>query len=432
MGASVGQTSGPDPSSAREKRDGLPTQFKVVLAGESLSLLGAQISTVMIPLIAVLALHADELILGILSAISWFPIVIFGLFAGTIIDRSSRWLIMAICNIVRAALISVIPILAVSNTLNLSALLLVAFGVGICNVFFDIAYQTYVPELVAADALGKANSGLEFFRSAAQLIGPLMGGLLATIYRPEFVVSITSITFLIAFSALLVLPSRFRVRPVNSDSMIGHKRISFITDLRTGLSLVWKSSQIRLVVLAGAMVNIFAAGVSALFVLFVTRSLGLDSSVFGITVAVAGIGALVGALTFRCWANFFHEGTCVAVGLLSTGLGTVLVALAVFSNRPMVCLTVGQLFVGYGSPVMNISLVTLRQRLTPLALLGRVNASARVAIMSSLPLGALLVSGLAEATSTTTAIWVSAVGELAVLLILGPFLLRIKANEPTS
>lgn len=432
MGDSAGQTSIPDPSLNREKRDGLPPQFRILLAGESFSLFGTQISTVMIPLIAVLTLHAGQFILGMLSAISWLPIVIFGLFAGTIIDRSSRWWIMVICNVVRAALIAVIPILALSNVLNLGTLLLVAFGVGICNVFFDIAYQTYVPELVSADSLGTANSSLEFFRSGAQLIGPLIGGLLATIYRLEFLISITSLTFLIAFSALLVLPARFQIRPGCPAATGEHYEKTFFADLRAGISLVWKSSQIRLVVVAGAMVNIFAAGISALFVLFVTQSLGLNSSVFGIAVSMAGVGALIGALTFRYWSNFLHEGACVAVGLLSMTVGTGLVALADFSNRPMVFLIAGQVFVGYGSPVMNISLVTLRQRLTPSALLGRVNASARVAIMSSLPLGALLVSSFAEMTSTTTAIWVSAVGELAVLLTLGPFLLRIKASESAS
>lgn len=402
----------------------LPNPFKIVLVGESFSLFGTQISAIMIPLIAVLTLNAGEFALGLVSAFTWLPIVLFGLVAGTLVDRTSRWLVMVACNVLRACLIALIPTLALLDALSVTALLAVSFGVGICNVFFDIAYQTYVPEVVPSESLGTANSALEFVRSAAQLAGPLLGGLLASMYRPEFVVAINSVTFMIAFFGLLLIPARFRIphRALATDAGASPhgQQGTFLRDVLDGLQLVWRSHEIRLVVISGALVNVFVAGVAALFALFVTRTLGLDSSVYGLVVAVAGLGALAGAMTYRYWSGRLREGACVAVGLASLAAGTLLVVASASTPFPVAMLVLGQVLIGYGSPIMNIALVTLRQRLTPPELLGRVNASARVAIMSSLPLGALLVSTLAELASTPVALWAAALGEVAVLLVLGP------------
>ncbi|WGD36525.1 MFS transporter [Lysinibacter sp. HNR] len=296
------------------KRLQLPGAFRLVLAGESFSLFGTQIASIMIPLIAVLTLHSGEFMIGVLSAVGWLPIIVFGLLAGTITDHTSRWKIMVICNALRALLITMIPVLALMGHLTIPFLIIIAFLVGICNVFFDIAYQTYVPDLVSIDLLGLANSRLELIRSIAQLAGPLLGGTLATVYKPEYLVSINSATFLIALIALLLLPGRYRPLPRTPGEHNSSKPKIF-EDLLSGLKLVWRSHQIRLVVSSGAFLNIFVAGVGALFILFVTRTLGYDPVIFGISVALAGAGALGGAITYPYWARRFHEGQCVGLGL---------------------------------------------------------------------------------------------------------------------
>lgn len=111
------------PEELRATQTRLPKSFKALLIGESLSLFGGQIAFISIPLIAVLSLGSGELAVGLLSAFGWLPIVLFGLFAGTIVDRSSRWLIMATCNAIRGILVSTIPLLALFNSLSLVALL---------------------------------------------------------------------------------------------------------------------------------------------------------------------------------------------------------------------------------------------------------------------------------------------------------------------
>lgn len=199
--------------------------------------------------------------------------------------------------------------------------------------------------------------------------------------------------------------------------------------MMAGLKLVWRTPVIRLVVLSGAFINIFEAGISALFVLYVTRTLGLDSSAYGVAISLAGIGALCGALSYRIWSEKVQEGACVGIGVAWMAVGSILTAAAIFPGWSWICLLLGQFCIGYGSPIINIALVTLRQKITPAEALGRVNASARVCIMSSLPIGALMISSLAEAVSISTALWVAGLGELAVLIILGPQLLRIRIQE---
>ncbi|WGD36526.1 hypothetical protein [Lysinibacter sp. HNR] len=109
-----------------------------------------------------------------------------------------------------------------------------------------------------------------------------------------------------------------------------------------------------------------------------------------------------------------------------TTLGTLLLALSIWTSIPLALVLIAQILIGYGTPIINIALVTLRQKLTPPGSLGKVNASARVAIMSSLPLGALIVSFIGENLGIPTALWVAAIGELAILCILGPALLRVR------
>ena len=409
-------------------RTRLPASFTTVLIGESFSLFGTQISSVMIPLIVAITLSAGEITLGVVSAVGWLPIILIGLIAGAIVDRHSRWAMMVVCNITRAGLIGLIPILALTQNLTVTVLVVISFCMGVCNVFFDIAYQTYVPDIVPPNMLDRANNRFELIRSMAQLIGPLMGGFLAAHYRPEYLITLDAVTFLIAFIVLLLLPGRFRV-PSAISQRSSLNTPSIISDMLAGLKLVWRTPVIRLVVLSGAFINIFEAGISALFVLYVTRTLGLDSSAYGIAIAVAGIGALCGALSYRIWSEKVHEGACVGIGVAWMAVGSILTAAAIFPGWSWICLLSGQFCIGYGSPIMNIALVTLRQKITPAEALGRVNASARVCIMSSLPIGALMISSLAEAVSISTALWVAGLGELVVLIILGPQLLRIRIQE---
>lgn len=417
-----------DPPSRR-----LPTAFRILYLGEALSLFGTQVSLVVVPLIATLSLGSGEFSVGLLSATGWLPIVLFGLVAGALIDRVSRWRVMLVCNLVRLAAFAAVPLIALGGGLSIQTLLVVAFIAGIANVFFDIAYQTFVPSVVREDQLSTANSRLELCRSAAQLLGPLIGGALAARFDPAYVVAIDAVTFLIAALALLVLPFAVhrgaRQRLVAAMPGPQHGKDSLRDDLRAGLQAVWRSIPLRTLVASGALLNIFVAGINALLVLYVTRELHLGSVALGIALAAAGVGALLGAGTYRHWSQRWAEGGSVRAGLTFMAVGAVILPMADVAPAPLATLIVAEALMGYGTPIVNIALVTLRQKITPPELLGRVNASARVAIMSSLPLGALLFGSVAEVTGMQAALTIAAIGQVVVVVVMGPPLGRIDSHH---
>ena len=402
----------------------LPLSFSFLLSGETISLFGSQVTAVLLPLVAVLVLDANKLVMGLLAAAGWAPVVIFGLVAGIIVDRHDTRRILICCNVVCVLALGTIPLLAWRDLLSIPVLVIVALVVGTAYVFFNIAFQTFVPDIVATDQLESANSRLELCRSTAQLLGPLAGGTLATAINPAYGLLIDAASYILATLTLLMVPrpARAASRPRATVAEGG----SLITSLKEGQRLVWRSRSLRLVVITGSSINIFIAGITALLVLYITRTLDLSAGFVGLALAVEGGGALLGALAYPRIAEKIGESGCIRFGIISMAVGGMLLPFAGLGVASVACVLVSRVFSGFGSPVVNIALVTLRQRITPPELLGRVNATARVGIMSSLPLGALLFGAVAQATSVQDALWFAASGQIIVVMVLGSRVARIR------
>src|SRR5581483_1545580 len=135
--------------------------FLKLWAGESISLVGSQVTTLALPLVAVLVLNAGPLEMGALGAAQYAPFLLFGLLAGVWVDRLRRRPILIWADIGRAALLGWIPISAGLGLLRVEQLYLVAFASGVLTVFFDVAYQAFLPSLVRREDLVEGNSKLE-------------------------------------------------------------------------------------------------------------------------------------------------------------------------------------------------------------------------------------------------------------------------------
>jgi MFS family permease len=143
------------------------SDFMKLWTGETVSLLGSQVTTLALPLTAALILQATPEQMGILGAVSFLPFPLIGLFAGVWIDRNRRKPILMLADIGRALLLGV---------LHIGQLYVVAFLVGILTVFFDVAYQSYLPSLVGRENLVEGNSKLEISRSVSEIAGPVLRG----------------------------------------------------------------------------------------------------------------------------------------------------------------------------------------------------------------------------------------------------------------
>jgi MFS family permease len=152
--------------------------FLNLWAGETISLVGSQLSLLALPLVAVLTLQATSVQMGVLQAAQYAPFLLIGLPAGAWVDRLRRRPILIGANLGRAMLLATVPLLAFLGLLRIEHLLALAFLVGILTVFFDVAYQAFLPALVRREDLVEGNSKLEASRSFAQVAGPNLGGIL--------------------------------------------------------------------------------------------------------------------------------------------------------------------------------------------------------------------------------------------------------------
>ncbi len=153
------------------------SDFRWLWAGESVSQLGTFVGNLAIPFLAVTVLHADQFAMGVLTTLTTIGFLVVGLPAGAIVDRHSKRRIMIGADIGRAALLMVLPMAAWTGRLNMTVVLTVATLVGILTVFFDVAYQSYLPFLVQPGQVVKGNAKLQASESVAQMAGPAAAGL---------------------------------------------------------------------------------------------------------------------------------------------------------------------------------------------------------------------------------------------------------------
>jgi MFS family permease len=180
-----------------------------MLAGQSISELGSEVTMLALPLVAILTLHAGALQVGVLTAVEFAPFILVGLPAGVWVDRLARRRpILIVADAGRLLVIGSIPIAAALDHLSLPQLFVVGFISGILTVFFDVAYQSYVPALVSRDQLVDGNAKLEFTRSAAQLTGPaIAGGLVGAVGAPV-AMSADAVSFGVSVISLLTIRKR--------------------------------------------------------------------------------------------------------------------------------------------------------------------------------------------------------------------------------
>src|SRR5215813_513577 len=173
-------------------------EFMKLWLGETISLLGSQLTLLALPLTAVALLKADALQMGILNAAQMAPFLLIGLFAGVWVDRMKRRSILIVGDVGRAILLGWIPVAALLNILSLGQLYIISFLVGVLTLFFDVAYQSYLPTLVSRENLVEGNSKLEISRAIAQIVGPGMAGALISIIAAPLTIALDALSFLIS------------------------------------------------------------------------------------------------------------------------------------------------------------------------------------------------------------------------------------------
>lgn len=357
-------------------------KFARLWGATTVSVFGDQFTRLALPLLAVETLHASAAQMGLLTVAESLPILLFGLLAGVWVDRARKKLILLGADLARGLLLLTIPVAALLGVLHLAQLYAVAFLVGTLAVFFNVAYQSILPQLVRRAQLLDGNSKLEASRSVSVIAGPGLAGLVIQWVSAPVAIVCDGCSYVASALLLTGLDG-------DDDRRAGQReRRSIVAEMREGLALSLGDPAIRAIAGANALDNFFTTAIDALYILFLTRDLGLAAGTIGLIVAVGSIGSLGGALLARPVAERLGIGATILGATFLLAVSRVPIAVAT-PALAIPLLVAARTLRGLVLPISNVNQLTLRQAITPDHLQGRMNATLRVLSWWTIPLGGL-------------------------------------------
>jgi MFS family permease len=386
--------------------------FMRLWSAETISQFGSHISGLALPLVAILVLDASAFEVALLATIEFLPFVLVSLPAGVWVDRLPRRPILIVGDLGRAALLLTIPIAHWLDLLRLEQLYVVGFLVGILTVFFDVAYQSYLPSLVDRSQLVEGNSKLEISRSGAQLGGPGLAGVLIEALTAPIAVLVDALSFVASGWFVLRIRKREHVpeRAARRSPFAGMR-----AELAEGLRFVLGHGLLRPIAACTAISNFFYSFVGAVLLVYAVRTLDLAPATIGVVLSIGNVGFLAGALLANRISSRIGVGRAIVLGTMFFGPSLLLIPAAP-QGLPHPFLAASVLFAGFGAVVYNITQVSLRQAITPERLQGRMNSVMRFVVWGVIPIGTLLGGALGTWIGLRTAMWIGAGGATLALL----------------
>lgn len=385
--------------------------FLRLWSAQSISQVGTQVTTLALPLTAIVLLRASPAQVGMLRTAQYLPFLVIGLPAGVWVDRLRRRPILIGADVGRAAVFGLIPAAYALHALQLTELYAVALAAGCLTVFFDVSYQSYLPSLVEREQLYDGNAKLEISRSAAQLAGPGLGGILIQLLSAPVAIAADALSY--AASALFILS----IRPDSVDHpSAGGERRRMGQQLVEGLRFILGHRLLRPVAICTAMSNLaFGGAIMSVILIYATRVLQLRPAQIGVVFVIGNAGALLAAFLAGAAGSRLASGRVIVGASALAGLGALLLPMATTATALPV-LSAGMVVVALGSIMYNITQVSLRQTLTPERLLGRVNATMRSIVWGAIPVGSTLGGLLASTIGIRPTLWLAAAASIAAFL----------------
>jgi MFS family permease len=376
--------------------------FVKLWAGETVSLIGTQVTQFAMPLVAVLTLNASVLEVGILNALRFVPVVLLSLFAGVWLDRRRRRPILICCAFGNALLIGLVPIASVTGLLSIGLLYVVTTLVGLLNMVFDVGALSFVPQLVEQRHLSQANSRLQASGAVAGISGPGLAGLLIGLITAPITLSVDAVSYLASALGLIAITRR------EPEPEVPQERQSVGRSIAEGLRAVYGSNVLRALLAQSAALNLFFGAVMTVFVVYAVRDLGLTPFKLGLVLGASAVGALSGALLATRLRMALGLGRSLVVNTIVMAAAPLLMIVPRGAGlASMAILICSHLCYGINISMFNVAAITLRQTVTPRRVLARMNASYRMVLFGVPLFGALMGGLLGTAVGLRTALIIS-------------------------
>ena len=397
--------------------------------GDTITQFTGQITNLALPTIAVLTLRVTPLQLGILIALGFIAFPTLGLFVGVWMDRVRRRPVMILANLIQVAALASVPLTYVFHVLNLSQLYVVSLIMGTTQVFFDVAYQSYLPSLVNKENLVEGNQRLQTSEGAAQVVGPSVASGMMQLVGAAISLTADAVGTLLSIFTLISIRKPEPKPERNSPD--GQSR--FFTEMKEGIkvisgnSLLWTQAGCTATANLGS--NIFFVAIY----LYAYRTLGISEGIIGIAFSIGAVGFLIGVLVCSALTKKLRLGRSIALSN-ACNFGLLIVLLAHADSFAVLILGVALFVSSFGVPIYNINQVSLRQTITPNRLQGRMNATMRTIVWGTIPIGSFLGGVFSNSFGIIPTLFVgSAVSGGSILwIVLGPIFKLSEQPEPVS
>lgn len=383
--------------------------FRQLFLGDTISQFGTQLTVLALPVLAVRQLGADELQMGLLGFCEFLAFLVIGLPAGAWVDRWRKQRVLVAGDLVRALALGSLPLAWGLDVLTFSQLLVVALVVGCCTVFFDVAYQSYLPEIVEPEHISEGNAKLQASQSVAMIGGPAIAGGLIKLVGAPLTVAGDALSFV--WSAFWIR----RIQHVETPPPREDRRPMHL-EVREGLAFVLRHPLLWRITATTSIANFFSSMTGALLVLYALRTLDLDAGHLGIAFGLGAAGGLVGALVAPRVTRWVGEGRVIPLSALLMWPADLLLPLAGIVIAPMVALIGYMLLQSFSVVLYNVTQVSFRQRLCPRPLLGRMNASIRFLVWGVMPIGSLVGGVLGQTLGVRAVLWIGVGGAILAVL----------------
>jgi len=382
--------------------------FALLWAGQTISEFGSAITTLALPLIAVVTLRATAFEASLVAAATTVAWLVIGLPAGAWVDRVRRRPVLIAADIGRALALATVPAAWALDRLTIAHLIAVAAVTGTLSVVFMAAEPVFVAAIVDRDRLVDANGKLMASGSVALIGGPGVGGALVQLAGAPVALLADALSFLV--SAVLLAPIRVAEKVAAGSTLRA--------DVAAGLRYVLRHPFPRAMVVIGTVSNLVLAGQGAIVVVFLVREVGISGGLVGVLFALGAVGALAGSLLAGRLADRFGDAVVIRTLPVVVAVAGLLIPLT-GPGAGLIWFVAGELLMSAGVAVFSVCVRAALQIGTPPELLGRTGTSIRLFSRGALPLGAIIGGAIATALTARTTIAI-----LMALMLVIPLLLR--------